>query len=116
MNRGRDDESENCRYGSGSAAQSVRRTSKLTTYPTRPAALGVLYLPVPVVDIYVKAGLARLQTTANATFTLTALYATCVIQGGPNSQFSKSYDESGRRCGSADLVRLAGFAWGVRAL
>jgi hypothetical protein len=27
------------------------------------AALGILYLPVPIVDIYVKAGLARLQST-----------------------------------------------------
>jgi opacity protein-like surface antigen len=29
-------------------------------------AFGVLYLPVPVVDVFVKAGLARLQTTANS--------------------------------------------------
>jgi opacity protein-like surface antigen len=28
-------------------------------------AFGVLYLPVPVVDVFVKAGLARLQSTAN---------------------------------------------------
>lgn len=31
------------------------------------AALGILYLPVPIVDIYAKAGLARLQSTATAT-------------------------------------------------
>jgi hypothetical protein len=31
------------------------------------AALGILYLPVPVVDIYVKAGVARLQSTVTAT-------------------------------------------------
>lgn len=29
------------------------------------AAFGVLYLPVPVVDIYLKGGLARIQTSAN---------------------------------------------------
>jgi opacity protein-like surface antigen len=29
-------------------------------------AFGVLYLPVPVVDVFVKAGLARLQSTANS--------------------------------------------------
>jgi opacity protein-like surface antigen len=29
------------------------------------AAFGVLYLPVPVIDIYAKAGLARLQSTLN---------------------------------------------------
>jgi len=31
------------------------------------AAFGVLYLPVPVVDFYLKAGAARLQTTLNGT-------------------------------------------------
>jgi hypothetical protein len=57
-----------------------------------PAAFGILYLPVPVVDIYVKAGIARLQTTANVTLTVTAPYATCVVSGGPNCQFSKQND------------------------
>ena len=56
------------------------------------AAFGVLYLPVPVVDIYVKTGLARLQTTENATFTLPAPYATCVVSGGPHCRFSTRYD------------------------
>jgi opacity protein-like surface antigen len=44
------------------------------------AAFGVLYLPVPLVDIYVKAGLARLESTVNGgdpnTFT-------CGIPCGP---------------------------------
>ena len=31
------------------------------------AAFGVLYLPVPVVNIYLKGGLARIQTNANVT-------------------------------------------------
>jgi opacity protein-like surface antigen len=31
------------------------------------AAFGILYLPVPVVDIYLKGGLARIQTSANVT-------------------------------------------------
>jgi hypothetical protein len=31
------------------------------------AALGILHLPVPIVDIYAKAGLARLQSTVTAT-------------------------------------------------
>jgi opacity protein-like surface antigen len=55
------------------------------------AAFGVLYLPVPVVDIYLKAGLARLQTTEVTTFTLPAPFATCVISGGPNCTFSSRY-------------------------
>jgi hypothetical protein len=36
-----------------------------------PAAFAILYLPVPVVDVYLRVGLARLQTKANATVTLT---------------------------------------------
>jgi opacity protein-like surface antigen len=31
------------------------------------AAFGILYLPVPVVDIYLKGGLSRIQTSANVT-------------------------------------------------
>jgi opacity protein-like surface antigen len=34
------------------------------------AALGILYLPVPIVDIYAKAGLARLQSTVNYSLAL----------------------------------------------
>lgn len=55
------------------------------------AAFGVLYLPVPVVDIYLKAGLGRLQAIENVNFRLPAPYSTCVIEGGPNCQFSKRY-------------------------
>ncbi|HEY2779780.1 MAG TPA: outer membrane beta-barrel protein [Steroidobacteraceae bacterium] len=32
------------------------------------AAFGVLYLPVPVIDVFLKAGLARVQSTVNAVF------------------------------------------------
>ena len=32
------------------------------------AGFGVLYLPVPIVDVYVKAGVARLESTVNASF------------------------------------------------
>ena len=35
-----------------------------------PAAFAVLYLPVPVVDVFVKAGLARLKSDASATVML----------------------------------------------
>ncbi len=31
------------------------------------AAFGIFYLPVPIIDVYVKGGLARLQTTMNGT-------------------------------------------------
>jgi hypothetical protein len=39
------------------------------------AAFGVVYLPVPVIDIYAKAGLARLQTTLNGA---TAVQTLCI--------------------------------------
>ena len=32
------------------------------------AAFGVLYLPVPVVELFVKAGAARLESTVNGSF------------------------------------------------
>jgi opacity protein-like surface antigen len=44
------------------------------------AAFGVLYLPVPIVDIYVKAGVARLESTVNGG--LPSLFA-CYVQGCP---------------------------------
>jgi opacity protein-like surface antigen len=53
-----------------------------------PAAFAMLYLPIPIVDVYLKAGEARLQTTANATVTLTGPIL-CVV-GHPTCQFSQS--------------------------
>jgi outer membrane protein with beta-barrel domain len=76
-----------------------------------PAAFGILYLPVPVVDIYLKAGIARLQTTANATLTVTAPYATCVVSGGPNCQFSKQNDVT-----NTGFAAGAGVQFKVRSL
>lgn len=35
------------------------------------AAFGVLYLPVPVIDVFAKAGIARLQSSVNASLALT---------------------------------------------
>ncbi len=32
------------------------------------SAFGVVYLPIPVIDVYAKAGVARLQTTASGSF------------------------------------------------
>lgn len=47
------------------------------------AAFAVLYLPVPVVDVFVKLGAARIQTTSNTSVTVSAPYATCVIPRRP---------------------------------
>jgi len=56
------------------------------------AAFAVLYLPVPVVDIYIKAGLARLQTSEIVILTVPPPYAACVTTGGARCQFSREYD------------------------
>ncbi|HEV7136859.1 MAG TPA: outer membrane beta-barrel protein [Steroidobacteraceae bacterium] len=62
------------------------------------AAFAVLYLPVPIIDIYVKAGLSRITTDFNATYTEYTPgvgVGTCQI-GHPNcgaiGQFSASHD------------------------
>ncbi len=43
------------------------------------AAFGIVYLPVPVVDVYFKAGLARIESTVNGTYPIT-----CGIPCGSN--------------------------------
>src|SRR5579862_2250388 len=42
-----------------------------------PAAFGVLYLPVPVIDVFLKAGLARLSDTANGSICSPCACDTC---------------------------------------
>jgi opacity protein-like surface antigen len=63
------------------------------------AAFGVLYLPVPVVDIYLKGGLARIQTSANVTGTQPGVGA-CAM----------GHPDCGRFAGqnSATVTRFAG--------
>jgi len=41
------------------------------------AAFGLLYLPVPIADVYAKLGLARLQSTVNSSYVVPGL-GTCV--------------------------------------
>jgi opacity protein-like surface antigen len=55
------------------------------------AAFGILYLPIPVVDVYAKAGMARLKTTANVTLQLSVPIATCVV-----AQFCQVSQQSSR--------------------
>jgi opacity protein-like surface antigen len=43
------------------------------------AAFALLYLPVPIIDVYVKAGLSRITTDFNATVALPAGAGTCAI-------------------------------------
>ena len=46
------------------------------------AAFAMLYLPVPIIDVYVKAGMSRITTNMSATYTLAGV-GTCAINN-PN--------------------------------
>ena len=46
------------------------------------AAFGLLYLPVPIIDVYVKAGVSRIRTDTSATYVAPGV-ATCAIDN-PN--------------------------------
>jgi hypothetical protein len=76
------------------------------------AAFALLYLPVPVVDIYFKAGLARLQTSAITIFTVPPPYAACVTTGGARCQFSREYDltNTGIAAGAGAQVKFGSLA------
>ena len=80
-----------------------------------PAAFAVLYLPVPVIDFYFKAGLARLQTTAITTLTVPAPYATCVTGGGARCQFSRESDVNNTGIAAAAGAQFKVASLAVRA-
>lgn len=65
----------------GAAAASMRTSGE--------AAFAVLYLPIPVVDVYGKIGVARLQTTGDATVTLTG--PILCVTSAPNCRFTQAY-------------------------
>jgi opacity protein-like surface antigen len=44
-----------------------------------PAAFGLLYLPVPVIDVYLKGGIARLQSTVNGSACSPCACAVCTV-------------------------------------
>jgi hypothetical protein len=74
------------------------------------AAFGVLYAPLPVLflDVYGKAGLARLQTTVNAAAGLGCFgLATCPIHGG---EFHRDQTEARFAYGAGTQVKLDRFA------
>jgi hypothetical protein len=74
--------------GAVSSIPGVNATAAADVTMKGPALFAMLYLPIPIVDVYVKLGEARLQTTANATVTLTGPIV-CVT-GHPTCQFSQS--------------------------
>lgn len=57
------------------------------------AAFAVLYLPVPVIDAYVKAGLSRITTDFNATITPQAGIPSCILfNPNCNSPYNLRHD------------------------
>ncbi|HUO95682.1 MAG TPA: outer membrane beta-barrel protein [Steroidobacteraceae bacterium] len=78
------------------------------------AAYGVLYLPVPIVDVYVKGGVARLKETATVTATYGAPIATCVT-AAPNCTFAQGYGATttGLAAGLGAQFKLG--HWALRA-
>jgi len=73
-------------------------------------AFGVLYLPVPVVDVFVKAGLARLQSTSTSFKTgvgsCTVTYPNCAL-------FRLDRTDTGFAAGAGAQVKFG--PWAVRA-
>jgi opacity protein-like surface antigen len=78
------------------------------------AAFGMLYLPVPVVSLYAKAGLARLQTTSNVALFLPGV-GTCTINNPNCAWFSRrnSVTNAGLAAGAGAQLKLG--AWALRA-
>ena len=79
------------------------------------AAFGVLYLPVPIIDIFLKAGIARLQTTFAGTIILIAV--TCTIHypncRGPVQPFRVDRTESSFTAGVGAQYKFG--RWALRA-
>jgi opacity protein-like surface antigen len=72
------------------------------------AAFGVLYLPVPVVDIYLKAGAARLQNSLSGVVPYLPLCAICAPP-----RFDQDRTNAGFAAGAGLQYKFG--AWAVRA-
>jgi opacity protein-like surface antigen len=80
------------------------------------AAFGVLYLPVPLIDVFVKAGVARLQSTLRGSGTATNCPpgAQCLIDGTlHNYPFQLDRTNTGIAAGAGAQFKFG--AWAVRA-
>lgn len=79
------------------------------------AAFALLYLPVPVIDVYVKAGLSRIKTDFNATLSPPVGAGTCAINfpncGAPYS-VSHHFTDTGFAYGAGLQWKLG--QWAVR--
>ncbi len=77
------------------------------------AAFGVLYLPIPIIEAYAKAGLARLQTTAQSTARLNGPYF-CTVEH-PACQFSADYGTTNTGLAAGVGAQYKIRSWAVRA-
>jgi len=79
------------------------------------AAYALFYLPIPVVDVYIKGGVARLDESATVTATYGAPLGTCVIQAAPNCQVAQHYSTTttGLAAGLGTQFKLG--KWALRA-
>lgn len=77
------------------------------------AAFALLYLPVPVIDVYVKAGVSRLTTDMRATYTLAGV-GTCEVNnpGCANVTARRSPSDVGLALGAGVQWKLG--SWAVR--
>lgn len=73
-------------------------------------AFAVLYLPVPVVDVFVKAGLARLQSTVNS---VDAGVGTCTITDPNCALFRLDRTDTSFAAGAGAQFKFG--AWAMRA-
>jgi opacity protein-like surface antigen len=71
------------------------------------AAFAVLYLPVPVVDVYFKAGVAQLRTDIRATF---PGVGTCISTQPDCSSFHSIHDRSSYAVGAGAQIKFGSVA------
>jgi opacity protein-like surface antigen len=78
------------------------------------AAFGLLYLPVPVVNIYLKGGLARIQTNANVTGTQLG-FGACAIGHPDCGRFAGQNSATVTRFAAGVGAQFKLGSWALRA-
>ena len=101
-------------FGHPSRSFSPGSTTSADVKMSGAAAFGMLYLPVPVVSVYAKAGLARLHATSNVSLFLPGV-GTCAINNPNCAWFSQrsSATNTSLAAGAGAQVKLG--AWALRA-
>jgi len=89
-------------FGSGGPAAGAPFVTSAQASQKGEAAYAMLYLPVPVIDVYAKAGLSRLTTDMSATY---------VLDGNSYSAY-RSFDDVGFAYGAGIQWKLG--QWAVR--